>query len=205
MSTIEGGMICTNDPDIYQYLRMIRSHGMLRESSDTEYKANMVATHPDLNELFIFTHPGFNVRNNEIGAIIGISQLKRLDSMIAKRAKNFEHFLANLPSWAYQDFDLAGQSNYAFNLILKDKDPHLMNKVESVFNKEGIEYRRGSAGGGNQLRQPYVQKILNTHVDPSAHAPVADHVHFYGMYLGNYPDLEETELNYLLDVINSIQ
>jgi len=204
MSTIEGGMICTNDPETYQYLRMIRSHGMLRESTDSNYQNSVTGSHPDLNPLFIFTNPGFNVRNNEIGALIGISQLKRLDSMVAKRADNFEYFLSKLPSWGYRDFNLAGQSNYAFNLILQEKDPSLMNKIESTFHEEGIEYRRGSAGGGNQLRQPYVQNILKSDLDPSVQAPVADHVHFFGMYLGNYPELERSELDYLLNVINTI-
>jgi len=204
MSTIEGGMVCTSDPETYQYLRMIRSHGMLRESTDAKYKDAVTESYPDLNPLFIFTSPGFNVRNTEIGALIGISQLKRLDSMVARRAENFEYFLNKLPSWGYKDFNLTGQSNYAFNLILQDKDPILMNKVEVTFHAEGIEYRRGSAGGGNQLRQPYVKHILKTNLDPSVQAPVADHVHFFGMYLGNYPELERRELDYLLNVINSI-
>ena len=122
MSTIEGGMVCTNDPDVYQYMRMIRSHGMLRESTDEDFKENLVINEPDLNPLFIFTHLGFNVRNNEIGALIGLSQLKRLDNMVAQRASNFEYFLSQMPDWVYTDYNLNGQSNYAFNLILNSPD-----------------------------------------------------------------------------------
>ena len=205
MSTIEGGMVCTHDEETYQFLRMIRSHGMLRESTNSKYKEDITARHPDLNPLFIFTSPGFNVRNNEIGAIIGISQLNRLDMMVKRRAENFELFLDGLPEWAFKEFSLKGQSNYAFNLILNQADPMRMSRLEKTLQLEEIEYRRGSAGGGNQLRQPYVRDILaKSSIDPSKHAPVADHVHFYGMYLGNYPDLAREEIEYLTDKIRSV-
>ena len=205
MSTIEGGMICTNDPDIYQYMRMIRSHGMLRESTDDILKKGYSANNLDLNPLFIFTYPGFNVRNNEIGAMIGISQLRRLDEMITKRANNFEYFLSKMPDWVYTDFCLKGQSNYAFNLILKSPDKKLMSRVEKRCDEENIEYRKGSAGGGNQIRQPYVQSLTKfKNQDPSKLAPVTDHIHFYGMYLGNYPELSKNEIDSLCSIIRSI-
>jgi len=205
MSTIEGGMVCTNDASVYQYLRMIRSHGMLREATDNQLKENYTSKYTDLNPLFIFTHPGFNVRNTEIGALIGISQLSRLDSMIKKRADNFEYFLSKMPEWVFTDFNLKGQSNYAFNLILREPDKELMKRVESAFLDEGIEYRRGSAGGGNQLRQPYVLFYKRfAELDPSQVTPVTDHIHFYGMYLGNYPELENTDIDYISKVINNI-
>jgi len=205
MSTIEGGMVCTNDANVYQYLRMIRSHGMLREATDSSIHNQFTTQYPDLNPLFIFTHPGFNVRNNEIGALIGISQLQRLDDMVIKRANNFSHFLSLMPEWVFTDFNLEGQSNYAFNLILNDADPLLMNRLETALNNEGVEFRRGSAGGGNQLRQPYVRSLPKFFtLEPSQAAPVADHIHFYGMYLGNYPELSPHDIDYICNVIRSV-
>jgi len=205
MSTIEGGMICTDDPTIYQYLRMIRSHGMLRESTDPDLQNTYTSDYPDLNPKFIFTCPGFNVRNNEIGALIGISQLSRLDLMVKKRASNFSYFLSKMPNWVYTDFDLRGQSNYAFNLIFNSPDAERMSRLEKVFHDNDVEYRRGSAGGGNQLRQPYVRKLSKfSNVDPASVTPIADHVHFYGMYLGNYPELDCNSIDYLCSIINRI-
>lgn len=87
MSTIEGGMISTNDTKIYQMARMIRSHGMLREVGSNKQQAIYKKKYKDLNSDFIFMLPGFNMRNNEIGGLIGISQLKRLDSNNNKRKK----------------------------------------------------------------------------------------------------------------------
>src|SRR5436190_2950187 len=80
MSTIEGGMISTNDPDFYQVARMFRSHGMVREATSAEVKQHYQEQHPDLNPDFIFAFPAYNVRSTEINAVIGRSQLKRLDN-----------------------------------------------------------------------------------------------------------------------------
>ncbi len=205
MSTIEGGMICTNNYDIYQAMRMLRSHGMVRESTSEEEKNKWVNKFPDLNEKFIFTRPAFNVRNNEIGAIIGLEQLKRLDDMILKRANNFEYFLRNLPDWCFTEFDLEGQSNYAFNLILKEKDESRIVKLREKLEDCGIEFRQGSAGGGNQIRQPYVRNILKLNdSEIKAKFPIVEHIHFYGMYLGNYPEMDRESIDFITNAISSV-
>ena len=152
MSTIEGGMICTNDKNVYQKARLFRSHGMVRESTDEKFRKTFLNSYPDLNSDFIFAYPAYNVRNTEIGAIIGLSQLKRLDANIKKRSQNFQYFLSKInPSIYRTDFKLIGSSNYAFNLILKNSDKLIVSKLIKKMQKNGIEFRRGSAGGGNQL------------------------------------------------------
>ena len=206
MSTIEGGMVCTNDESTYESLRMLRSHGMVREISNEKFKKKWVDEYQDLNEKFIFTKPAFNFRNNEIGALIGIQQLKRLDDMVKKRSENFEYFLSLLPDWCFKEFNLNGQSNYAFNVILKEANKTLMNKLEKKLEENGIEYRRGSAGGGNQMRQPYVKSIYNfTEKDFKEIAPITDHIHFYGMYLGNYPELTFDSIKEIASIISSVE
>ena len=79
MSTIEGGMVCTNDDEIFEMLRMFRSHGLVRESTNEDLQTRYKKTYPSLNPDFIFAFPAYNVRNSEIGAVIGRNQLKRLD------------------------------------------------------------------------------------------------------------------------------
>ena len=205
MSTIEGGMICTNDKETYEVIRMLRGHGMLREAESEKLKRSYGSKYPDLNPQFIFTTHGFNVRNNEIGALIGLAQLKRLDEMIDKRNNNFEYFLEKLPAWAYKEFELKGQSNYAFNVVLKEADDKLMAKLQNALHTNGVEYRRGSAGGGNQLRQPYVRNIRKfKDIDAKKAAPVTDHVHFYGLYLGNYPELRKSEIDEIIEIIKRV-
>ena len=88
MSTIEGGMVCTNNRKIYETVRILRGHGMLRESGNKFFEKKIIKKNKMLSPKFIFLYPGFNMRNNEISAIIGINQLKRLNNMIKSRSKN---------------------------------------------------------------------------------------------------------------------
>lgn len=203
MSTIEGGMICTNDPEVYQQVRMLRSHGMVREANDPAVKAGYVETYPDLNPDFIFAYPAYNVRNTELGGILGLSQLKRLDDNVTKRTKNLIYFLSKIDVQKYRtDFKVDGSSNYAFNLILKKTDDGFVDRLMDKLRASGIEFRRGSAGGGNQVRQPYLKGIVPK--DYHKEFPETDHIHFYGFYIGNFPDLKLNEIDEICAILNSI-
>ena len=204
MSTIEGGMICTNDSAVYQQVRMLRSHGMVREASDTVIRDKFQQTNPDLNSEFIFAYAGYNVRNTEIGGIMGLKQLERLDANVAKRTENFNHFLKRIDNKKYRvDFKVEGSSNYAFNLILQKPDEDFVERLMSVMRTEGIEFRRGSAGGGNQLRQPYLKGIVSD--DYHKQFPMVEHIHFYGFYIGNFPDLKTEEIDEMCMILNSVE
>ncbi|MEG3639851.1 DegT/DnrJ/EryC1/StrS family aminotransferase [Magnetococcus sp. PR-3] len=203
MSTIEGGMVCTNDDEVYDTIRALRSHGMVREMRNAQTRDEWASKHPDLSPDFIFAMPAYNARNTEIGGVLGRSQLKRLDTNNAKRTENFTRFLDQLDSQRYRtDFDLEGSCNYAFNLILKDADDALRNRLEKAMSQANIEFRRGSAGGGNQLRQPY----LREHIPAEAWLayPHVEHVHFYAYYIGNYPSLEPDRIDDLCRFLNEI-
>jgi CDP-6-deoxy-D-xylo-4-hexulose-3-dehydrase len=203
LSTIEGGMVCTNDTDCYEMVRMLRSHGLVRELDSESRKKEHTDEYPDLNPDFIFTCPGYNVRSTEINAVIGRSQLERLNEGVRRRTENLLLFLENLDPDAYQtDFMTEGCSNYAFTLILKRPDPALCERVMSCLRAHGIEFRRGTAGGGNQVRQPYLRRLLGS--DEAKKYPRADHVHFYGFYIGNYPSLESDRILRLCDLLNSL-
>jgi CDP-6-deoxy-D-xylo-4-hexulose-3-dehydrase len=203
MSTIEGGMVCTNDSKVYQQLRMLRSHGMVRESNDDEVRATYKAANPDLNPDFIFAYAAYNMRNTEIGGIMGRSQLKRLDKIVARRTANLHRFLRQIDSSKYRtDFKLEGSSNYAFNLILKKPDEDFVQRLMQTMRKSGVEFRRGSAGGGNQIRQPYLKGIVP--IDHHLQFPETEHVHFYGFYIGNFPDLNNGEIDDLCKILNSV-
>ena len=122
MSTIEGGMVCTNNKKIYQIARSLRSHGMLREIDSKVEEKKIIKKNPKLSPKFIFLYKGFNFRNNEIGGILGLNQIKRLDKNIKKRNSNFEIFLKNIDKNYFEtNFQRKGISNYAFPLILKKK------------------------------------------------------------------------------------
>ena len=203
MSTIEGGMVCTNDETIYETIRMLRSHGMVREASNDQIKHEFSASHPDLSPDFIFAYPAYNVRNTEIGAVLGRNQLKRLDQNNIKRKRNFELFLKNLDPDKYRtDFELQGSCNYAFNLVLKKPDSAFRDAVETAMQDAGVEFRRGSSGGGNQLRQPYLKDIVPE--KEWEKYPEIEHIHFFGYYIGNYPELKEEKILALCNLLNSL-
>jgi len=203
MSTVEGGMICTNDETIYEIIRMLRSHGMVRESTSDKFQQQYIDEHPDLSPDFIFAYPAYNVRNTEIGAVLGRNQLKRLDENNVKRRQNFKVFLENLDLNKYRTgFDLEGSCNYAFNLVIKNSDPEFRDRVEEAMRKAGVEFRRGSSGGGNQLRQPYLRGVVPE--KEYEKYPEIEHIHFYGYYIGNYPDLKEWKILELCNLLNNI-
>jgi CDP-4-dehydro-6-deoxyglucose reductase, E1 len=203
MSTIEGGMICTNDADLYEMLRMLRSHGMVRESGSNTLKGRFCKEYPDLNPDFIFAFPAYNVRSTEINAVLGRAQLKRLDQNNERRRANLQTFLDHLDPKKYRtDFDLEGSCNYAFTLILRQPDPAFSANVEQRLREAKVEFRRGTSGGGNQLRQPYVRKLLGEH--DLKQYPKVDHVHFFGYYIGNYPELERSKIVALCALLNQI-
>jgi CDP-6-deoxy-D-xylo-4-hexulose-3-dehydrase len=91
MTAIEGGMVSTNNPEFYDKVQMMRSHGM-RESKSKVAKSNYKESYPDSNPDFIFAHIAHNMRPTEIGGILGLSQLPRLDHNVVLRTNNFKLF-----------------------------------------------------------------------------------------------------------------
>jgi len=203
MSTIEGGMICTDDPVVYQQARMLRSHGMVREADSTDLKNKYQTDYPELNPDFIFAFSAYNVRNTEIGGILGLSQLKRLDQVVEKRTQNLHRFISKIDNQTYRtNFKVEGSSNYAFNLILNEPDDIFVKNLMQRMREFGIEFRRGSAGGGNQLRQPYLSNKFPSEFWKKF--PETEHIHFYGFYIGNFPDLTMQEIDEICNILNAV-
>ena len=204
MTTIEGGMISTNDKKIYELSRVFRSHGLLRETNNPRFEKQQIRKYSHLSPQFIFLYPTLNFRNNEVGAAIGISQLRRLDINNKKRIKNFKFFLKFLDENKYfKNYDIKGSCNYAFPIILKTKSLKKRDNFEKVLTKHNIEFRRGNAGGGNQLRQPYLRKYLK--VKSFKNFNNVEQVHNFGYYIGNYPSLKNTKIKKICKILNKIK
>jgi len=193
MTTVEGGMVSTNNGDLYDLMRMKRSHGLARESThfDTYKKI-----YSEINPQFLFVTDGYNFRNNEIGAVLGQSQLRRLNSMIDKRNENYRTFyhcllefqeLFYLPTWNTR------MSSFCFPLVAKSKETHEL--LKALLEEYWIEYR--PVVGGNLLKQPF----LNGY---SANCPNADILHDRGLYLGNSHFIDDTHIDMLEEILESI-
>jgi CDP-6-deoxy-D-xylo-4-hexulose-3-dehydrase len=203
LTTIEGGAICTNDAEFADIIRMMRSHGLVRESRSVEKRDARIAEFPDLNPEFIFDFPARNNRSTELNAVLGLAQLPRLDGNIERRRRNFARFMENIDSTKYRNwYDVEASSNYAFVLVLQDPDVEQRDLVEAALLRSGIEFRRGLSGGGSQVRQPYMKRLFPT-LDPLKF-PNTEHVHHFGWYIGNHPGIELEEVDRLVDLLNAI-
>lgn len=192
MSTVEGGMVCTNDSTLYDLMKLKRSHGLSRFSCNHSSYINM---YPDIEPSFLFTTDGYNFRNTELGAVLGLSQLKRLDSFISIRQKRFDEFCTIMRKHTnkfYPIFYNKLTSSFCFPLIAKE--PETKKKLTNLLKQYRIEYRPVVAG--NLLRQPY----LKNKYDLTEDYKNADILHSNGIYVGNNQFVTEKDIK-LLDKI----
>jgi CDP-6-deoxy-D-xylo-4-hexulose-3-dehydrase len=203
MSTIEGGMVCTDNKKLYEIVRAMRSPGMHREMEDKNLRTKIEKKYKNLSPKFIFLYPGYNFRNNEIGALIGLSQLKRLNKAIKLRKDNLNIFLSHLDQTKYfTDYTLEGNSNYAFPIILKKYSIKKRNDFERILYQKKIEFRRGNAGGGNLTLQPFVKNyVKNLKQKDFKNVNI---IHKYGYYIGNYPHLTKQKILRICKILNGI-
>lgn len=201
MSTIEGGMISTNNDILYNIMRMKRSHGMSRVSMMPEAYS---ATYPDIDPQFLFVTAGYNFRNTELSAVLGLSQLPKLDGFIAKRQRNFSKFIDIMHRFGRDKFHLPcdgyaeeGNSSFCFPLIAKDNETK--EKLLIRLRAHGIEYR--PVVGGNLLRQPY---MAGYGISGKTGPYNVNIVHENGIYIGNNQFVGNRELELLGDIIRSL-
>ena len=201
ITSVECGMVCMDDDELYDYAKLFRSHGMTREASpklQQKYKEK----YDDVNPLFTFAVPGYNFRNQEFNAVLGLSQMDRLDYNIECRKENLEIWLDTLDGDKFfVNYHREGNSNFALPLILIKKDFEYFQKICKLLEKEKVEFRVGTAGGGNQARQPYLEKYDFKICD---NLDNVNHVHDYGLYVGNHPELEKEQIIDLCRKLNNV-
>lgn len=188
LTTIEGGFVSTDDDELYEIMRAKRSHGLARECSLNVYN-NYVEKYPDVDKRFLFITDGYNFRNNELSAVLGISQLKRLDDMILRRrtiCHKFETLLQNY-SDVFHIPDFSGNSSFCLPFILNNMD--LKNNLQTFLEENGVETR--PLCSGNLLRQPFLKDYVNKQFKN------ADKLHFNGFYIGNNHLVSDREFGIL--------
>lgn len=197
ITTIEGGMISTNNYELYDLMRMKRSHGLARESERFDEYSKKYSHVP---KQFIFVTDGYNFRNTDLAAVLGISQLKRLKKFIEIRNNNYCEFLRLIKN--YNDYFYIPRyyptcSNFCFPLICKTKE--LSDKLRLIFDKEGIEHR--PIISGNLLRQPFLKDYCIT---TNKEILNVDIVHDNGIYLGNNHLIGNKEIKMLKKIFKNI-
>lgn len=202
ITTIEGGMVCTNNEKLYNLAKMFRSHGMIRETS-TEIQSFYESQYPNLNPLFTFSVAGFNMRSTEVNAVLGIEQLKRIDSVIKTRNRNFKVWVDNLDGELfYKDYNSVGISSFALPIVLNYNSRINLKIVCNLLDSEGIEYRIGTIGGGNQTIQPYLNKFNFRIFENLTNT---EYIHFNGLYIGNHNEVSEFDIINLVKKLNNLK
>ena len=178
MTTIEGGMICTNNLNFYNLCKMKRSHGFARDL-DKKIHYKLKKKYSDINFNFLFLTDGFNLRSTNLNAFLGIRQLKKLNNFIILRNINYKKYIDILQKYKKYFFSIKNQnlnsiSSFALPFIFKEKK-HL-DKFIILLKNYKIEYR--SLIAGDLTRQPYLNKYKKKN-------PIADIIHKKGIYIGN--------------------
>lgn len=197
MTTVEGGMVSTNDPDLYELMRMKRSHGLARESGNLDKYKNQ---HPEIHPQFLFMTDGYNFRSSDINAVLGLSQLKRLDDNIQIRRENFAKFVSIISEHAdkFYQIDLQQQnSNFCFPFIAKEKET--ISKLKLAFDNNNVEHR--PVIGGNLLRQPFLKGY---DFGATKETYTADLINDHGLYIGNSQFVGDEHLNLLSNILKNL-
>ncbi len=197
MSTIEGGMVTTNNADLYDLMKMKRSHGMARASTRFDDYAK---AYPEIDKSFLFVTDGYNFRNHEICAVLGMSQLKRLDHMIKIRNRNHDLFTKIIDKHDNLFYNIKNSvTNSSFCLPFICKSPDVMNAMKETFKENGIEYRPVVAG--NLLAQPFLDGYS---IDTEKEITNADIIQKQGVYVGNNHFVTEDDMKFLEQVVEKI-
>ena len=192
MATMEGGLVTTNDEELYHVLLSLRAHGWTRNLP----KENRISNKNEdwFTESFRFVLPGYNVRPLEMSGAIGIEQLKKLPSFIKNRRENAKFFVQlfkNNPDFIIQS-ELSESSWFGFSLIIK---PNSSLKRKDVVNKlmeAKIECRPIVTGD-------FTQNEVMKYFDYEIHDQLknAKYLHENGFFVGNQQVLIEKEIRYL--------
>jgi CDP-6-deoxy-D-xylo-4-hexulose-3-dehydrase len=192
MSTIEGGMICTDDGEIAEMAKIVRANGWDRNLSAAQQGLwrRKYDIKREFEAKYTFYDLGFNLRPTEITGFLGLCQLNYLEENIKIRERNYLRIEKVLRT--NDDFlplnreHISRLSLFAMPFLCKSQD--LREHYLSQFAGAGIEIRPMIAG--NMQRQPFYAKYVKSIFDLKG----ADFIHDCGFYCGNYPELTESDL-----------
>jgi len=196
MTTIEGGMIVTDDEEVYDLLKSARSHGWVRGS----HRQHLYPQYENKN--FLFDMLGYNLRSTNLNAAIGLVQLAKLDESTGIRIENHKHFLEKIKSLGlrYQQVNLAETTSFCFAILFNSKAER--DYILRTISTKEIESRPMVAG--NLLKQPVFQSF-DTQKMRADRTPLADEIHDCGIYLPNNQFMTKEKIDYMMDSIQQLR
>lgn len=198
ISTIEGGMICTDNKELYENLKLSRAHGWTRNNSfgfkEKKKKENGIN---DFYEIYAFYELAYNFRPTEINGFLGNQQLAYWDEIVKRRENNFKEFYkSTLDNEDIIKLELKNMntiSNFGFPLLFKNKES--FEKYKKLFTENMIEIR--PIIGGNIANQPFIKKWIKF----SGKCKNMEEIHDQGFYFGNNPELNREEIERIKKIL----
>ena len=189
ISTIEGGMVLTNDGRWNDRLRSMRAHGWVRDMSNRD---EIAAAHPGIDPRFMFAHVGYNFRPTDIQGAFGIHQLPRLDGLVNVRRANAAYWneaLAPYQEWLMLPSEAPNtrHAHFAYPITVREGAPFTAKALSGWLESNGVETR--SIEAGNMARQP-AMKGVNFRAEPT---PNADYIHDNAFFFGNHHGIGRVE------------
>jgi len=201
LSTIEGGMINTNDEELYHLLLMLRSHGWGKDLSTSVYDNLMTSYNiDDFHQPFTFFVPGFNVRSTDLQAFLGTEQMKKAEWVAQRRYMNHIRYAKNLlgvNGLRFQTWGMGDKpASISFGVLASDIEHR--KRIVKALDDNGVETRLFSAG--NLGLHPFWKSQYG-----EFHGAVADCIHDCGLFLPNYPELTLEDVDSISNIVKSVR
>lgn len=199
MCTMEGGVVVTDDRELYEYMLAIRAHGWTRnlplDSSIYEKKDD------PFYESFNFIVPGFNLRPLEMEGAIGLEQLKKIDGMIARRRENAAYFQEKMKQFSEIRLqkEVGESSWFGFAIVLEGSLTNRRSEIVQKLMEHHIEVRPIAAGN-------FTRNKVISYMDYDIPQPLtaADDIHFHGFFIGNHSQNNFAQIDYFVEVFQGI-
>jgi CDP-6-deoxy-D-xylo-4-hexulose-3-dehydrase len=200
LSTIEGGMVSTDDDELNDILLHIRSHGWAKEIDSAKEAALAKARNVlEFNRVFTFYYPGFNVRGTDLQARIGLSQMRKADWVVRRRVENqrvYEERFARATGFHYPSNPDGVTCSISFVALAPSLEQR--DRIGQTLRDNQIETR--PLGGGSMSRQPFWSDRYGAHP-----FTVADAIHERSFMLPNNPDISVEDVHHICDVVLGTQ
>lgn len=193
MSTIEGGMVSTDDEDLYHILLSIRSHGWDRDlPKSKQIELREKYNIGDFRSLYTFYYPGFNLRATDLQAFIGLQQLKKLDTIVENRYKNYKMYHDGIKNseWKINPPKNSYISNFSYPIITKN-----IKELVAKLTENNIECRPLICGSINE--HPFWYERYG-----KQNLPISKKVHEFGLYIPNNHQMTDDEVNKVISIVN---
>jgi len=180
---MEGGMIVTDNEELYHILLSLRAHGWTRNLPEVNHVAGVRGNDP-FYESFRFVLPGYNLRPLEFEGAIGLQQLRKLPNMIRERRANADRFKTVMSRFEHisTQTEIGKSSWFGFSIMLDKEADVCRDKLVSELSRLGFECRPIVAGN-------FAKNEVIKYFDYEVHDELANanHLHTHGLFIGNQP------------------